>query len=207
MTPIGYLDRLGFLGPSVLAAHGVWVSPEEIEILRARSVGVAHNPESNMKLASGVAPVPAYLAAGVALGLGTDGAASNNDLDMFDAMRFAALLHKVKTGDPLTLPATAVLEMATINGARALGLEKQIGSLEVGKRADLIVVSASSARMTPMYDPVSHLVYAARGEDVRTVMVNGRVLMRDRKMLTLDEPAVLAEARKFAGAVRAAVGK
>jgi 5-methylthioadenosine/S-adenosylhomocysteine deaminase len=160
-----------------------------------------------MKLASGIAPVPEYLAAGVTVGLGTDGAASNNDLDMFEAMRFAALLHKVKTGDPRTLPAPVVLEMATIQGARALGLERQIGSLEVGKRADLVVVSAANARSTPMYEPVSHLVYAARGDDVRTVMVNGRVLMRDRKMLTLDEPAILAEARKFSAAVRAAVGK
>jgi 5-methylthioadenosine/S-adenosylhomocysteine deaminase len=126
---------------------------------------------------------------------------------MFEAMRFAALLHKVKTGDPRTLPAEAVLEMATIQGARALGLEKQIGSLEAGKRADVIVVSTASARMTPMYQPVSHLVYAAHGEDVRTVMVNGRVLMRDRRMLTLDEPAILAEAQKLANQVRASVGK
>jgi 5-methylthioadenosine/S-adenosylhomocysteine deaminase len=122
-------------------------------------------------------------------------------------MRFAALLHKVKTGDPRALPATAVLEMATIQGAKALGLEKLIGSLEVGKRADLAVVSTASARMTPIYDPVSHLVYAAHGDDVRTVVVNGRVLMRDGKMLTLDESAVLAEARKFAEAVPTAVGK
>ena len=168
---------------------------------------MSHNPESNMKLASGIAPVPEYLAAGVTVGLGTDGAASNNDLDMFEAMRFAALLHKVKTGDPRTLPATTALDMATIHAARTLGLEKQIGSLEAGKRADLVVVSTASARLTPIYDPVSHLVYAARGDDVRTVMVNGRVLMRDRQMQTLDEPAVLAEARKFAQAVRAAVGK
>ena len=207
MTPVAYLQSIGFWGPRTLANHMVWADAADIKLLASHGVGVSHNPESNMKLASGIAPVPEMLVAGVRVGLGTDGAASNNDLDMFDAMRFAALLHKVKTGDPLTLPATAVLEMATVNGARALGLEKQIGSLEVGKRADLIVVSASSARMTPMYDPVSHLVYTARGEDVRTVMVNGRVLMRDRKMLTLDEPAVLAEARKFADAVRAAVGK
>jgi 5-methylthioadenosine/S-adenosylhomocysteine deaminase len=160
-----------------------------------------------MKLASGIAPVTEYLANGVTVGLGTDGAASNNDLDMFEAMRFAALLHKVKTGDPRAVPASAALDMATIDGARALGLEKQIGSLEAGKRADLVIVSTASARLTPIYDPVSHLVYAVHGEDVRTVMVNGRVLMRDRKMLTLDEPAVLAEARKLASAVRAAVGK
>jgi 5-methylthioadenosine/S-adenosylhomocysteine deaminase len=126
---------------------------------------------------------------------------------MFEAMRFAALLHKVNTRDPQAIPATTALEMATIGGARALGLEKQIGSLEVGKRADLAIVSTARARLTPLYDPVSHLVYAARGDDVQSVMVNGRLLMRDREVLTLDAPAVLAEARKIAGAVRAAVGK
>jgi 5-methylthioadenosine/S-adenosylhomocysteine deaminase len=207
MSPVAYLQSINFWGPRTLANHMVWADAADITLLASHGIGVSHNPESNMKLASGIAPVPEMLAAGVTVGLGTDGAASNNDLDMFDAMRFAALLHKAKTGDPRVLPATAVLEMATVNGAKALGLEKQIGSLEAGKRADLVVVSASSARMTPMYDPVSHLVYAARGEDVRTVMVNGRVLMRDRKMLTLDEPAVLAEARKFADTVRAAIGK
>jgi 5-methylthioadenosine/S-adenosylhomocysteine deaminase len=207
MSPVAYLQAIGFWGPRTVVNHGVWVDAADIKLLRSHQVAVSHNPESNMKLASGIAPVPEYLAAGVTVGLGTDGAASNNDLDMFEAMRFAALLHKVKTGDPRAVPAATALEMATIQGARALGLDRQIGSLEAGKRADLAVVSASSARLTPMYDAVSHLVYAAHGEDVRTVMVNGRVLMRDRKMLTLDEPAVLAEARKLAEAVRAAVGK
>ncbi|HET9468520.1 MAG TPA: amidohydrolase family protein, partial [Vicinamibacterales bacterium] len=185
----------------------VWADAADIRLLASHGIGVSHNPESNMKLASGIAPVPEMLTAGVSVGLGTDGAASNNDLDMFEAMRMAAFLHKVKTGDPRVLPATTALEMATIRGARALGLDKDIGSLEVGKRADLVVVSTASARLTPLYEPVSHLVYAARGDDVRTVMVNGRVLMRDRKMLTIDEPAVLADARTFADAVRAAVGK
>jgi 5-methylthioadenosine/S-adenosylhomocysteine deaminase len=207
MSPVGYLHSIGFFGPRTVINHGVWVSADDIRLLRAHDAAVSHNPESNMKLASGIAPVPEYLAAGVTVSLGTDGAASNNDLDMFESMRVAALLHKVKTGDPRSVPATVALEMATINGARALGLEKLVGSIEVGKRADLVIVSTAKARLTPMYDPVSHLVYAVRGEDVRTVMVNGRVLMRDRKMLTLDEPAVLAEARKFADAVRAAVGK
>jgi 5-methylthioadenosine/S-adenosylhomocysteine deaminase len=207
MSPVAYLQAIGFWGPRTVAKHGVWVDAADIALLKSHEVAVSHNPESNMKLASGIAPVSEYVAAGVTIGLGTDGAASNNDLDMFEAMRFAALLHKVKTGDPRTLPAEAVLEMATIQGARALGLEKQIGSLEAGKRADVIVVSTASARMTPMYQPVSHLVYAAHGEDVRTVMVNGRVLMRDRRMLTLDEPAILAEAQKLANQVRAAVGK
>jgi 5-methylthioadenosine/S-adenosylhomocysteine deaminase len=204
-TPVGYLDRLGVLGAGVLAAHGVWVSEPEIALLQRRGVGVSHNPESNMKLASGTAPVTEYLRAGVAVGLGTDGAASNNDLDMFDAMRTASLLQKVRTGDPRALGAAAALEMATIGGARALGLASQIGSLEPGKRADLIVVGMSAARQTPMYDPVSHLVYTTRGDDVRTTIVHGRVLMRDRKVLTLDEAAVLGEARAWASKVRAAV--
>ena len=159
---------------------------------------MSHNPESNMKLASGIAPVPEYLAAGVTVGLGTDGAASNNDLDMFEAMRFAALLHKVKTGDPRIIPATTALEMATISGARALGLEKQIGSLEAGKRADLVVVSTATRAADADLRSGLASGLCGHGDDVRTVIVNGRVLMRDRKMLTLDEPAVLAEARKFA---------
>ena len=207
LTPVGFLQSIGFFGPRTVINHGVWVDAADMKILRSHQVAVSHNPESNMKLASGIAPVPEYFTNGITVGLGTDGAASNNDLDMFEAMRFAALLHKVKTGDPRSVPATAALEMATINGARAFGLEKQIGSLEAGKRADLVIVSTANARLTPLYDPVSHLVYAVHGDDVRTVMVNGRLLMRDRKMLTLDEGAVLAEARKLAGAVRAAVGK
>jgi 5-methylthioadenosine/S-adenosylhomocysteine deaminase len=188
-----------------VAAHAIWLSDDEIDILRRHGVGVAHNPESNMKLASGAAPVPRYLAAGIAVGLGTDGAASNNDLDMFEAMRAAALLHKLETRDPRALPARVALEMATIGGARVLGLDRLIGSLEPGKRADLIVVSMRGARQTPMYDPVSHLVYVSHGDDVQATVVNGRVLMRDRKVLTLDEPAVLAEARAMAERVRRAV--
>ena len=205
MTPVAFLDSIGFFGPRTLANHVVWATKDDIAILRNRQVGVSHNPESNMKLASGIAPVPAMLAAGVVVGLGTDGAASNNDLDMFEAMRLAAFLHKVNSGDPGMIPARTALEMATINGAKALGLEKQIGSLETGKRGDVIVVSMAGARQTPIYNPISHLVYVSRGDDVQTTIVNGRVLMRDRKVLSLDEPAVLAEARKFAESVRSAV--
>jgi 5-methylthioadenosine/S-adenosylhomocysteine deaminase len=204
-SPVAYLDALGFLGPGVLAAHGVWVSEPEIAILKARHVGVSHNPESNMKLASGTAPVPAYLAAGVALGLGTDGAASNNDLDMFEAMRTASFLHKLQSNDPRAVSARAALRMATIGGARALGMERHIGSLEPGKRADVIVVSMSSARQTPMYDAISHLVYTTRGDDVQTTIVNGHVLMRDRKVVTLDAPAILKEARLLSEKVKMAV--
>ncbi|MBF8301272.1 MAG: mtaD 1 [Acidobacteria bacterium] len=205
MSPVGYLDGLGFLGAGVLAAHAVWVSEPEIAIMRARGVGISHNPESNMKLASGTAPVPAYLNAGVAIGLGTDGAASNNDLDMFEAMRMASLLHKLQSGDPRVVGARTALEMATIGGARALGKAAEIGSLEPGKRADLIVVGMTAARQTPMYDPISHLVYTTRGDDVRTTIVHGKVLMRDRRMVTLDEAAILSEARSWARKVRAAV--
>ena len=204
-SPVAYLEGLGFLGPGVVGAHGVWVSDADIQVLKMRNVGISHNPESNMKTASGVAPIPKYLRAGVSIGLGTDGAASNNDLDMFEAMRVAALLAKHESADPSTLSARTVLEMATIRGARALGMEGRIGSLEPRKRADLITVSVSGARQTPMYDPISHLVYVIHGDDVRNTVVNGKVLMRDRNVLTLDAPAVIAEARSWAAKVRAAV--
>jgi 5-methylthioadenosine/S-adenosylhomocysteine deaminase len=204
-TAVEYLHALGFLGAGVLAAHGVWVTEPEIATLKANGVGVSHNPESNMKLASGVAPVPAYVRAGVALGLGTDGAASNNDLDMFEAMRVASLLHKVHSRDPTVVPATTALAMATIGGARALGMDRQIGSLEAGKRADLLVVEMRAARQTPMYDPISQLVYTTRGDDVQTTIVHGKVLMRDRAMLTLDEATVLNDARAWSEKVRAAL--
>jgi 5-methylthioadenosine/S-adenosylhomocysteine deaminase len=204
-TPAAYLDALGFWKPGTLAAHGVWLTAEDIAILKRAGVGVSHNPESNMKLASGTAPVPAMQAAGLAVGLGTDGAASNNDLDMFEAMRQAALLHKLITKDPRAVPAIDALAMATIDGARALGMSDRIGSLEVGKRADVIIVDMSSARQTPMYDPVSHLVYVTHGDDVRTTIVDGRILMRDRRVLTLNEAAVKADARRFAEQVKSAV--
>ena len=206
-SPVAYLDSIGLWGPRTLAAHGVWLTANDIRVLSRRHVGIAHNPESNMKLASGTAPVVQMRTAGIPVGLGTDGAASNNDLDMFEAMRQAAFLHKLQTRDPRTLPARAVLQMATIEGARALGLDRLVGSLEPGKRADLIVVSMDGARQTPMYDPLSHLVYVSRGDDVRTTIVNGRVLMRDRRVLTLDEAAVLREGRAWADRVRSAVAR
>jgi 5-methylthioadenosine/S-adenosylhomocysteine deaminase len=204
-TPVAFLDSLGFWGPRTLAAHGVHLTPADIEILARKGVGVSHNPESNMKLASGIAPVEAMRRAHVAVGLGTDGAASNNDLDMFESMRQAAFLHKLVANDPRAIPAPVALEMATIEGARALGMDSQIGSLAPGKRADLLVVSMASARQTPMYDPVSHLVYVTRGDDVKTTIVNGKILMRDRRVLTLDERQVLAAARAQSEKVKAAV--
>jgi 5-methylthioadenosine/S-adenosylhomocysteine deaminase len=205
MSPAAYLDSLGFWKPGTLAAHGVWLTAADNDILKRHGVGVSHNPESNMKLASGIAPVIAMRAAGLPVGVGTDGAASNNDLDMFEAMRQAAFLQKVASKDPRALPAGDALAMATIEGARALGMADRIGSLEPGKQADLIVVDLSQARHTPMYDPISHLVYVARGDDVRSTVVDGRVLMRDRRVLTLDSAAVLAEARKTSEHVKAAV--
>jgi 5-methylthioadenosine/S-adenosylhomocysteine deaminase len=204
-TVVSYLESLGFLGPGVVAAHAVWVNDSDMALLKSRGVGVSHNPESNMKLASGIAPVKAYLAANVEIGLGTDGAASNNDLDMFGAMRAASFLAKVATSDPTAVSAKTAVRMATIGGARVLGMEKQIGSLERGKRADVIIVSMSAARQAPMYDAISHLVYVTRGDDVQTTIVNGRVLMRNRKVLTLDRAAVLRDTARWADKVRAAV--
>lgn len=206
-TPAAALESIGFWGPKTLAAHGIWVTDDDIAILKRHRIGIAHNPESNMKLASGAAPVMKYLAAGVAIGLGTDGAASNNDLDMFEAMRQAAFLAKHAGKDPTAVSAQAALDMATIGGARALQMDRLIGSLEPGKRADLITVSMDAARQTPMYDPISHLVYTTRGDDVRTTIVNGKVVMKDRLVRTLNRTSVIADANQLAARVRAAVGK
>ncbi len=207
MTPAAALESLGFWGPRTLAAHGVWGTDDDIEILKRHGVGIAHNPESNMKLASGAAPVRKYLAAGVAVGLGTDGAASNNDLDMFEAMRQASFLAKLSTMDPTAVSAQTALDMATIVGARALHMEGLIGSIEPGKRADLITVGMTATRQSPLYDPVSHLVYVTRGDDVRTTIVNGKVLMKDRQVRTLNRAEVIADANKLAQRVRDAVGR
>jgi 5-methylthioadenosine/S-adenosylhomocysteine deaminase len=205
MTPTRALESLGVLGPTTIGAHGVWVDDADIAILKQTGTGVAHNPESNMKLASGAAPVTKYLAAGVKLGLGTDGAASNNDLDMFEAMRQASFLAKHSTHDPTAVKAQDALDMATMGGARVIGMEKALGSLEAGKRADLITVSTHSARQTPMYDAVSHLVYVSWGDDVRNTIVNGKVLMRDRQLKTLNREQVIADANRLAARVREAV--
>jgi 5-methylthioadenosine/S-adenosylhomocysteine deaminase len=201
-SPTEHLRDLGFLRKGVVGAHGVWLTPADRAILKAADAGVVHCPQSNMKIASGAAPVGDLLREGVRLGLGTDGAASNNDLDMFEEMLTAALLAKHTTGDPTVAPAAEVLAMATIGGARALGMEDRIGSLEPGKRADLVIVGVDRAGLRPVYDPVSHLVYAAKGADVRDVVIEGRVVMRDRRVLTLDERAVIAEADRLRDQVR-----
>ncbi len=207
MRPVALLEQLAFWRPLVIAAHGVWMNADEIAVLKKNNVGVSHNPESNMKLASGTAPVQEYLRAGVTVGLGTDGAASNNDLDMFEAMRQAAFLHKLVSRDPRAVSAQTALEMGTLGGARVIGRADRLGSLEAGKLADVVVVRMDQPRQTPMYDAISHLVYVTRGDDVETTIVNGKVLMRDRKVLTLNEADVLAEARKAAEQVRSAVSR
>jgi 5-methylthioadenosine/S-adenosylhomocysteine deaminase len=194
--PVEHLDAIGFLGPEVLAAHCVWVTKREIKILKERGVKPVHNPISNMKTASGVAPVQEMLDAGIPVALGTDGAASNNALDMINEMKFAALLNKVHKLDPVAVPATTALEMATINGAIALGLQKKIGSLEVGKKADIIIVDFKKPHLTPLHNVVSHLVYSAVSSDVDTTIVDGKILMQGREVLALDEDKVLERAQK-----------
>ena len=197
LSNIAYLKKVGLTGPDVGLAHCVWLADEEIDTLVSSQTNVLHCPSSNLKLASGFAPVPELLAKGARLSLGADGAPCNNNLDAFLEMRLAALIHKPRCG-PTSMPASTVIEMATMGGARALGLEKEIGSLEVGKRADVIVVERSVAHVVPTVDPLSAIVYGCRGTDVRDVAVDGRLVVRNRKLLTLDEVAVISVARERA---------
>jgi len=196
-SPVAYLDRIGFLNERVIAAHMVWPQGSDIAILKRRGVGVVHNPQSNMKLAAGVAPVPKMLTENVLVGLGTDGAASNNDLNMWEEMDTVAKLHKVFTGDPKVISAQQAFELATIRGAQALHLEQEVGSLETGKRADLLVVDRDTLNQIPLYNVYSDLVYATKASDVESVIINGRVVMRNRRLLTLNETAVKNDARAF----------
>jgi len=196
-SPVAYLERIGFLSERVIAAHMVWPQGSDIEILKKRRVGVVHNPQSNMKLASGVAPVPKMMEEGVLLGLGTDGAASNNDLNMWEEMDTVAKLHKVFSGDPKVISAQQAFELATIRGAQALHLEKEIGSLEVGKRADLLLIERDSLNQIPLYNIYSDLVYATKASDVEGVIINGRVVMQNRRLLTLDEVSIKRDARTY----------
>jgi len=205
-TPVEHLASLGLLGPHLIAAHAVHVTDADIEQLAAHGVRVVVNPESNMKLASGIAPVPKLRARGVTVGLGTDGCASNNNLDLLAEMDTAAKVQKVVSLDPTVMDARTVCKMATIEGARALGLDHIIGSLETGKKADIIVVDTDRPHLTPMYNPFSHLVYAAKGNDVIHSIINGRVVMKDRKLGTLDTEAVMRHAREKANQVRGWVG-
>jgi 5-methylthioadenosine/S-adenosylhomocysteine deaminase len=196
-SPVDYLNRIGFLNNRVIAAHVVWPTEEELGLLKELGVGIVHNPQSNMKLASGVAPVPEMLKQDLPVGLGTDGAASNNDLNLWEEMDTAAKLHKLISRDPKVVTAAEAFEMATIRGARALHLEKEIGSIEKGKRADLVIVDLDDLNQTPYYNIYSDLVYAAKAGDVRTVIIEGRVVMRDRRLLTLNEETIKADARRY----------
>ncbi len=198
MTPTQTLESLGVLTGWTIAAHGVWLNEGDLAILKHRNTGLSHNPSSNMKLASGVAPVGKILKLGIAMGLGTDGVAgSNNDHDLMEEMDLAAKLQKVSTGDPRALPAEDAFAMATITGAKALHMDKLIGSLEPNKRADMLEISLSSAHAVPIYNVYSQLVYALKSSDVTDVIVNGRPIVRDRKMLTLDSPAILLKAAEY----------
>jgi 5-methylthioadenosine/S-adenosylhomocysteine deaminase len=207
MTSVEFYESIGFFDGPTIAAHMVWPTELEISILAERQVGVIHNPTSNMKIASGISPVTEMLQAGVRVGLGTDGAASNNDLDMWEEMRLAALLQKVDRMDPQVLSASTVLTMATRGGAIATGLGDTTGSLEVGKQADLIQVAFDDVHHVPTYDVISHLVYVTDEQDVASVIVDGRILMREREMLTIDTKRVAAEANALAAKIQAALRK
>ncbi len=204
-SPVGYLHRLGVLDADTLAVHCVWVDDEDIRVLAGQKTKVSHNPESNMKLAAGVAPVSKLIDNGVCVGIGTDGAASNNNLDMFQEMDMVAKLHKVETKSPVAMNAETVLRAATIKGAKALGLAGVTGSLVPGKQADLIVLEVRSPHLVPMYNPVSHLVYTATGADVKDVFVNGKPVVKDRRVLTIDVDLVLAETAKLGKTINASL--
>ncbi len=205
LSPTAYLDQLNLLRPGLIAAHGVALSPADVALLQRRGGGVAHCPESNLKLASGIAPWQDLHQAGITVGLGTDGATSNNNLNLFEEMNLAAKLQKVATQDPAALPAEDVVAMATIEGARLLGLDDRTGSLEVGKRADFILLDLQQPHLTPLYNPYSQLVYAAQASDVQHVMVAGRWLMRNRQLLTLNEARIRTEVKEVAAQIRAQV--
>jgi len=195
---LAFLERIGFLDSPTLAVHCVHLTARDLRILKARGVTVSHNPTSNMYLASGVAPVPQMLMAGIAVGLATDGPASNNNQNMIQALKFGALLHKVHTLDPTAITAEQALEMATIGAAKALGISGEVGSLEPGKRADVIVLNLRNVFASPLHHPVSSLVYAAVGSEVETVIIDGRVVMDDGRIQTADEPGALRDAQRAA---------
>jgi len=201
-TPVAHLAEIGVLSPLLLACHCVALTEKDIDLLASFDVKVSHNPESNMKLASGIAPVPELMTAGVCVGLGTDGCTSNNNIDMFLEMDTAAKIHKVNTLDPTVMDAKTVLKMATRNAAKALGLDEVTGSLVPGKKADVIVIDTNKPHLTPMYNLHSHLVYAAGGNDVDTSVINGQVVMENRQLLTLDIAKVMADVNQIADEIK-----
>ena len=207
MSPVQYLDKIGILGPDVVSAHCIFVDAADEKTLAQKQVGCVHNPSSNMMIASGVSPVADMRAAGVAVGLGTDGpAGSNNDLDLMEEIDLAAKLAKITKMDPLALNAKAVVEMATIDGARALHMDKEIGSLETGKKADVILIGLDEPNAVPMYDIYAQVAYALKGSDVQTVVIGGRMVMRDRKLLTVNEVEAIAKAREYKKSIAASLG-
>ena len=199
--PVRHLLDLGILDEQTIAVHCNWLGKEDMAVFADRGVKISHNPESSMKLAAGVAPVPEMLRHGITVGIGTDGCASNNDLDMFREMDTAAKIHKVTSLNPTVMNAQTVLKMATIGGAKALGMDKFIGSIETGKKADIILVDMNQPHLTPLYNCYSQLVYAARGADVKTSIINGRVVMKNRKLLTIDIQIVMKNVRKIAAEI------
>ena len=197
LRPFEYLEKIGFLGPDVVAAHCVWLSDDEIEIIKKHDVKVSHNPCSNMKLASGIAPVSKLIDNDICVSIGTDGASSNNNLDLIEELKTASLLQKVSTLDPKVLTSDEAIEMATIKGAETLGLSDEIGSIEVGKKADIILIDTNNANMTPDSSSLSsNVVYSANGSNVDTTICNGKVLMENKKLTTLDEDEIYARARQ-----------
>lgn len=204
VTPIGFLADLDVLSPNLLACHCVALADEDISLLQRFDVKISHNPESNMKLASGIARIPELLKAGVCVGLGTDGCASNNDLDIFSEMDTAAKLHKVNTVDPTVMDAYTVLKMCTIDGAKSLGLDDTIGSLEPGKQADIIIIDTHKPHLVPMYNPISHLVYAVKGSDVATSIINGKIVMEDGRLLKLKVEDIMEHVKIIAEEIRGA---
>lgn len=207
MSPVQYLDKIGVLGPDIVAAHCIFVDEADRKLLAQRGVGCVHNPSSNMMIASGVSPVPEMRAAGVAVGLGTDGpAGSNNDLDLMEEIDLAAKLAKISKMDPLALNAKSVVEMATIDGARALHMEKEIGSLEAGKKADLVLISLNKPNAVPMYEIYAQIAYSLKGSDVATVIIGGKIVMQDHLLLTVDERKVLEKAREYGKSVKNSLG-
>lgn len=200
LRPISYLAKIGLLSDRMIAAHVVHANEEELDLLKKFDVGIGHNPQSNMKLASGVAKIPQMLTMNIRVGLGTDGAASNNDVNMWEEMDSAAKMHKLYANDPKVASAAQMFEMATIGGARALHMEKEIGSLEVGKRADIVIVDADQLNQIPRggyENTFSVLVYSTKANDVRTVIIEGKIIMRDRVLLTLNEAAIRKEANFY----------
>ncbi|MFZ3055491.1 MAG: amidohydrolase [Smithella sp.] len=201
-SAVSFLGDIGYLDEQLIAFHCVYFSDKDMKIFADHGCKVVHNPASNMKLASGVAPVPEMLKAGITVGLGTDGCASNNNLDIIKEMSTAAKLHKVARLDPTVMDAQTVVRMATIEGAKALGMERTTGSLEIGKKADIIIIGLSKPHLTPLYSEYSHLVYAASGADVDTVIINGKVVMENRRLLTINEEEVMHKVREIAVKVK-----